>query len=232
MQHGRVASIARYPVKSMGGESPERVRVTARGLEGDRFWAVRTPDGGLGSGKTTRRFRRVDGLLDLSARLTPDGPVVDLPDGTAGPVADPGTARQLSALLGRPVTLVPETDRPHHDDSPVHLVTTASVRRFAELAGTPVDPRRLRPNLILDVPGDGFVEDGWCGRRLAVGPEVVLALGEPMTRCAMVNAAQPGLAHDPRLLRALATGHDLELGLQATVERGGTVAVGDPVRLG
>ena len=230
MQPGRVISIFRYPVKSMGGESPERVRVTARGLAGDRFWAVRTPDGGLGSGKNTRRFRRVDGLLDLSARLTADGAVIVLPDGTAGPVADPGTARRLSALLGRPVTLAPETDVPHHDDSPVHLVTTASVRRFGELAGTPVDVRRLRPNLVLEVPGDGFVEDDWPGRRLAVGPEVVLAIGEPMPRCVMVNAAQPGLAHDPRLLRALAAGHDLELGVQATVERGGTIAVGDPVR--
>ena len=231
MGPGRVVRIVHYPVKSMGGQAPEAAVVTARGLAGDRAWAVRTPDGRLGSGKNSRRFRRVDGLLDLAARLTPDGPVVDFPDGTAGSVADPATGHRLSALLGRPVTLIPETDGPHHDDCPVHLVTTAAVRRFAELAGRPVDVRRLRPNLVLDVPGEGFVEDGWPGRRLAVGPEVVLAITAPMTRCVMLAAAQPGLDRDPRLLRALAAGHALELGVQATVERGGTVTVGDPVRL-
>jgi len=232
MEVGRVLSIARYPVKSMGGESLERVEVTPRGLAGDRAWAVRTADGRLGSGKTMARFRRVDGLLDLGARLTDGGPVIDLPDGSTYAVADPATAQRLSALLGQPLTLHPEEPgKPHHDDSPVHLVTTASVRRLGELVGAPVDVRRLRPNLVLDVAGSGFVEDGWRGRRLEVGAEVLLRLGEPMTRCAMVNAAQPGLPHDPRLLRTLAAEHDLELGLQVTVERRGGIAVGNPVRL-
>lgn len=46
--------------------------VGQRGLEGHRTWAVHTADGGIGSGKTTRRFRRVDGLPALAARLEDD----------------------------------------------------------------------------------------------------------------------------------------------------------------
>lgn len=232
MEVGRVAGLFRYPVKSMGGEPLDRVEVTARGLAGDRGWATRTADGLLGSGKTMARFRRVDGLLRLAARVTADGTVIDLPDGSTVAADDPATAARLTAELGQLITLHSEADEPHYDDSPVHLVTTASVRRLAELAGTAVDVRRLRPNLVVDGPGDGFVEDDWRGKRLAVGPEVVLRLGEGMSRCVMVNAAQPGLDRDPRLLRVLAAEHDLELGLQVTVERPGTVAVGDPVRLG
>jgi len=47
---GTVLSLARYPVKSMGGESLERVAMTPRGLAADRAWAVYTADGGIGSG--------------------------------------------------------------------------------------------------------------------------------------------------------------------------------------
>jgi uncharacterized protein YcbX len=53
----------------MGGEGLDRADITPRGVAGDRQWAVRTPDGGIGSGKTTRRFRRVDGLLGFRAVL-------------------------------------------------------------------------------------------------------------------------------------------------------------------
>ena len=228
---GTVLSLARYPVKSMGGESLERVAMTSRGLAADRAWAVYTADGGIGSGKTTRRFRRVDGLLGLEAHLDRGRPVIRFPDGTPVPVGDPDTDRRLSDLLEQPLAVRAETTVVHHDESPVHVVTTASVRRLAQLLGEPVDVRRLRANLVLDVEGTAFVEDGWKGREISIGDEVVLALGEGMPRCAMVSATQPGLAHDARMLKVIAQAHDLELGLQATVLRTGEIAVRDPVRL-
>ncbi len=43
----RIVSIRRYPVKSMAGESLESVSVDARGLTGDRAWAVRDEDSWL-----------------------------------------------------------------------------------------------------------------------------------------------------------------------------------------
>jgi uncharacterized protein len=230
VQVGSVLAITRYPVKSTGGEPLRRAEVTPRGLAGDRVWAVYTPDGGIGSGKTSQRFRRVDGLLDLRSRLGPGGPVVELPDGGEVAVGDPDIDRRLSEVLGRPVAVRAEGAVPHHDDCPVHLVTTASLRRLGRLLGEPVDPRRLRANLLVEVDGEGFAEDGWTGR-LAVGAEVVLTLGPGMPRCVMVNAAQPGLPHDSRLLKLIAREHGLDLGLQAGVARTGTIAVGDPVVL-
>jgi len=59
---GTVARLMRFPVKSLAGEELDTVDVEERGLAGDRWWAVHTADGGIGSGKTTRRFRRGDGL--------------------------------------------------------------------------------------------------------------------------------------------------------------------------
>ena len=231
MRVGSVLSLTRYPVKSLGGESLPRVEVTPRGLVGDRVCAVHTADGFIGSGKSSYRFRHVDGLLTLRARLSGDRPLVEFPDGTVAPAGDPDTDRRLSDLLGRPLSLRVETTVRHHDASPLHLVTTASLRRLEQVLGEPVDPRRLRANLVLDVDGTGFVEQAWPGRELHLGDRVVLALGEGMARCAMVNAAQPGLAHDPRVLKLIARENDLDLGLQATVRRPGPLAVGDPVHL-
>jgi len=40
-----------------------------------RIWAVRGKDGRIGSGKTTRRFRRMPHLLSLTAHTDPNGVV-------------------------------------------------------------------------------------------------------------------------------------------------------------
>ncbi|WP_255433139.1 MOSC domain-containing protein [Alcanivorax sp. 24] len=47
----------RYPVKSMLGERCKTLRMTERGVGGDRLFTVRDTEGRFGSGKNTRRFR-------------------------------------------------------------------------------------------------------------------------------------------------------------------------------
>src|SRR5690606_6213442 len=53
MMVGEVIECWRYPVKSMLGEPASELRVDARGVAGDRAYAVRDPGGKLGSGKNT-----------------------------------------------------------------------------------------------------------------------------------------------------------------------------------
>ena len=86
---GRIGTLTRYPVKSMVGEDLEAVDVSMRGLEGDRLWAVRDIDGKLGSGKNTRRFRRMPGLFRLQAYAADPVPIVELPDGRRFAADDP-----------------------------------------------------------------------------------------------------------------------------------------------
>lgn len=228
---GHVAALTRYPVKSMAGQPLTTAVVEKRGLVGDRGWAAYTPDGGLGSGKTTARFRRVDGLLDLQARLGADGapPAVRLPDGSWRPAGDAETDAALSAVLGRPVSLRPETSVPHHDDSPVHLITTSGLRGLEALTGRPVDPARFRANVVLEVEGDDFVEDAWYGRVVVLGDEVRLRLLAGMPRCVMVGLPQPheALPRDGALLKELGRHRDVIFGVQAEVLQGGTVRSGD-----
>lgn len=132
---GVVALLLRYPVKSTRGEQLDRVAVEPRGLAGDREWAVRTEDGGIASGKTTRRFRRVDGLLDLHASLPGPVPVLEAPSGARFAVDDPDAADRLTAVLGRPVTLAREGSVPHHDEAPVHVLTGAALRGLGRALG-------------------------------------------------------------------------------------------------
>lgn len=231
MSVGRLAGIRRYPVKSMTGEVLDQADVEHRGLAGDRLWSLRDPDGKFGSGKSSRRFRAMPGLMQLVARYDGDVPVIELPDGTVVRGDDPAVHEAMSAYVGRPVTLGREDGVSHFDDGPVHLVTTASLATLARHHGAPVDVRRFRPNLLVDTgDAEGFVEQDWLGRRVAVG-DVVLRVVQPMPRCVMVTQAQRDLPPDDGLLRRVTDVADLDFGVLAEVVTPGRVAVGDPVSL-
>jgi uncharacterized protein YcbX len=226
---GRVAALTRYPVKSVAGQELAVAHVGPRGVDGDRAWALYTEDGGIGSGKTTRRFRRVDGLLGLAATADGGAPVVTVPDGRSAVAGSPEADGLVSEVLGRPLRLAAETDVPHHDEAPVHVVTTAALRRVEQLLGAPVAVSRFRANVVVDVPGTGFPEDGWAGGLLELGDHVVLRPDGGMVRCRMVDLVGGGTADD-RLLKLLGRERDTVFGVRALVERGGTVRVGDVVR--
>lgn len=229
---GRVAALWRYPVKSLGGEQIDVAACAARGVDGDRRWAVRGRDGKLGSGKTTRRFRRMPGLLMITARTGADGAVtLQFPDGSAGHAGDPATAVRVGEAVGEPVDLVEETDTSHYDAAPLHLLTTSSLawlrdRRPADR----VDVRRFRPNLLIETGSEGRPEDGWVGRRLRIG-EVVVGVHRDTERCVMVTMAQPDLPFSPALLGDLAGTSDSRFGVYGRVEQEGAVRIGDHVTL-
>jgi uncharacterized protein YcbX len=228
---GRVGDVLRYPVKSLVGEHLERVLVEERGVAGDRLWSVRDPDGRLGSGKSSRRFRKMPGLLDLEARYDGDVPVIGFPDGRVLRGDDPTVHDALSEHVGRPVTLAREQDVSHFDEGPVHLVTTASLDRVRGSHGRAVDARHLRSNLVVETAEVGFVEEGWIGHRLMIGADLVLAVRGAMPRCVMVTMPQVGLPADPDLLGTLTEVNDACLGVVADVVAPGQVAVGDEVVL-
>ncbi|WP_433795830.1 MOSC domain-containing protein [Actinoplanes sp. CA-252034] len=229
----QLVEIRRYPVKSLLGEVTETTAVDSRGLAGDRLWAVRDADGKFGSGKSTRRFRRMPGLFDLRAHTgTAGAPVVELPDGRRFAADDPAGHQAISDHLGRPVTLAAEDGVPHHDEGPVSLITTAALRAVSAMAGpeangASVDPLRFRANLLLDLPGTGFPEDDWSGRRLRIGPGVVLRVVRPLTRCVMIDMAQERAPERNDLLKSLAEQNDMTFGVFATVERPGHLTTGD-----
>jgi uncharacterized protein YcbX len=149
-------------------------------------------------------------LREIFGRL-PDEPLPDLS-------ALPPELFELTSPLGT-----------YFDVSPIHLLTRASLSTLG--AGDRADPRRFRPNVLVDTGEQtGLLEAGWVGREIRVGTAVFR--GELRTmRCSMVAAAHADLAKDPAVLRTIVREADQCLGLYASVARPGTLAVGDPVAL-
>ncbi|MEV4657810.1 MOSC domain-containing protein [Micromonospora sp. NPDC049301] len=227
----KLAEIRRYPIKSLLGEQLATVEVDQRGLVGDRLWAVRDADGKLGSGKNTRRFRRMPGLFTLRGHSGDPVPVVELPGGRRFPADEPAGHEAVSEVLARRVTIEREAKVMHHDEGPVSLISTAALRRLHDLLGEPVDPLRFRANLLVGVPGSDFPEDRWLGRAIRIGSDVVLRPRRRLTRCVMIDLAQEGAPEHGHLLRTVAEHHDLTFGVWATVERPGRIGLHDVVEL-
>ncbi|GLY24303.1 MOSC domain-containing protein [Micromonospora sp. NBRC 101691] len=130
------------------------------------------------------------------------------------------------------------------DFAPLHLVTTATLDRIAGAAGTgqPADATRYRPNLVLRTTGvPGFAENGWVGRHLRVGAELVLRVMAPTPRCAVPTLAHGDLPAAPDALRVPARLNRVApvpqlgplpcVGAYAQVVHPGRIEAGDPVRL-
>jgi len=243
-----VVGLWRYPVKSLQGEALRVASIEDDGILGDRRWGIH--DEGTGRILTARRRPE---LLAASASYDNGMPVITLADG--GVTVGPGerTDRLLSEWLGSPVSLVPATgtepgraeyfadatddtsqaiewtmpDGRYVDAAPVLVLTTASLRTGAGLHPDGVwDPRRFRPNILLGVEGDGWIEDGWVERQVEVG-DAVLSPIEPCTRCTMVTRAQPGLDADKDVFRTLARHHQGKFGVWSDVVTPGAVSTGD-----
>lgn len=101
---GTVEALFRYPVKSMLGESVDRIRITEAGIEGDRLWAVR--DERRGDFSTAKR---IGALMGCRAIAGPEGapPEVELPDGSRFRADAPDAAERLSKAVDHPVTIWP-----------------------------------------------------------------------------------------------------------------------------
>ena len=226
---GRVASLHRYPVKSLLGESVATLDVEQRGVVGDRLWSVRTPDGKIGSGKTTRRFAALLGLLELHAAVHAGLVTVSFPDGSSCAIEDPAMPALLSEHLGRSVSVAKETEVMHFDDGPVSVLGAGSVAALSAARGVDVDPGRFRPNIVVDGPA-AFGEDQWVGQRLAVGA-VVLEVTMTSQRCVMVDMKTADLPAQPGNLLATGRLNGAQLGVIADVVQPGSITTGDAVSL-
>ena len=196
---------------------------------------------------------------------------IALPDGTAVSSDDKDLGARLSEALGRPVDLgafrpeTPSVERldPFADDetivdigelmmagrfsdyAAVHLLTTATLERLAELYPEgQFDVRRFRPNVVVETPSgvNGFVENDWVGQTIAIGDEVRLRISDPSPRCSIPTLAQGDLPADRRILRTIAEHNRVgipvlegevlpSVGVYAFVLQAGVVGRGDAVRV-
>ncbi len=253
----RIAEIWRFPVKSLQGQRLESVAVDTNGIVGDRAWAIHDVESG--THLTARRqpellfaWARLDPNPDGDRlRLT-------LPDGTELDGHDPTTDQALSQWLDRPVRLVqadtgstaqfetqadetetgdwfqwegPEGSFHDSGQARISLVSASTFRDWSR--------RRFRLNVVLDADGDVEL----IGHKVSVGG-AGLTITKPIERCVMVtrpqpeyvefpdadrSGADPAIARDLGVLKTINRDHNSCLGIGATVDRPGLLAVGDEV---
>ncbi|GGV12229.1 molybdenum cofactor biosysynthesis protein [Kitasatospora herbaricolor] len=127
------------------------------------------------------------------------------------------------------------------DFAPVHLLTTSTLERLAALGPRGVaEVERYRPNLVIDTPGKGFVEQRWVGRDLRIGDRLVLRVMASTPRCAVPTLVHGDLPRDADALRTPAVHNRVPalpgrppepcVGVYAQVLRPGPVRAGDTVR--
>jgi uncharacterized protein len=267
MTNGTLQQITRYPVKSMQGEDLESVAVSANGLAGDRRLAlIDMQTNKVVSAKKPQFYRalldcQATGVAEGLRVQLPDGKRLTVDE--ALPALSQLLDRELrwqsaeSGALGSYASSWPRlaglTMQGDHelemamvtkavsfvDMAAVHLMTRSTLAHLQTLSPTSqIDARRFRPNFVIDADIEGFGEDQWVGRILAIGAcRLKVSLLTP--RCVMTTVAQPGLNDDIGVLRAaaenvqtFASGSRFACaGVYAEVIEPGAVQCGDTVTL-
>jgi uncharacterized protein YcbX len=239
-----VASLFRYPIKSLNAEELPSVDLAAgRCVEGDRAYAIAYAgsayDDASGKWAAKRSFlnrRDSPGLARLEARFV-DGAAVLRLDDQAVAIRPGENPDALTALLDgvvspryqRPFRLVsasaPLTDE---QEEVVSILNLQSLAALSETVGAPLEQQRFSGNLWIEGLG-AWSEFDLVGRSIRVG-DAHLRVLRPIARCAAINVIQGKGDTNPNVLKGLVgkLGHE-HFGVFAVVEQPGRIAAGDQI---
>ncbi len=257
---GTVESLWRYPVKSMSGETVAEAFMSYSGFYGDRCCAFKSSAARKGFPYLTAssqeqmllyrpqfrfpaRAARPPNLLEATSippGINPaNGDPGDLdldvvtPSGSVLAIDDPALVALLSEGISEDnqLTLV-RSDRALTDCRPISLISVQTVRRLEAELSRPLDKRRFRANIYLNLDLDqGFAEDGWVGRKMRIGSQAVLAILERDPRCKVISLDPDTGEHHPEVLKKVAQAHDAYAGVYGAVLVEGILRQGDTIEL-
>src|SRR6266702_1638113 len=232
---GKVDSRWRYPVKSMRGEEVGEAFAGFSGIYGDRLFAFKSSASPKAFPYLTAReqqrllqyrprFRYPDkaarpvnlteaesmGANPLSADLSELMIDVETPNGRTLAIDDPALMTMVRADIDEKhqLTLM-RSERAMTDCRPFSMFSLQSARQLAEETGNPMDKRRFRANVYVDlISAHGFAENDFVGRSLRIGPKVVVTILERDPRCMMITLDPDTGALAPAVLKKVAQAHE------------------------
>jgi len=231
---GQLAGLRRFPVRGLGGEAPDEVRVQGAGIAGDRvFDLYDEAEGALMSARNYPFLLRYRArYLDPLVRGDDLGPWIRIrkPDGEEVTLSDVVWLNDLARRLGRAVRLRPRPEAAT-DDAPVHVISLPTLRFLEQQYRGPLETARLRANVTLDLPEcRAFEEDRWIGRQLWIG-DVLVEIVRPCEGCVVASLDAETPERSPGILAAIARGRGGRLGVHARTMTGNRLRVGDPVAI-
>jgi len=222
----------------MAGELLDVARLSWHGIEGDRRFAF-------------RRLSDKSGFPWLSASKLPElllykpfgrdsNTAETLPTHVRTPAGKEYELRsdelreEISSRYGNDVELM-NLKQGIFDESPISVISLATVRRVERESGRDVDLRRFRPNVVIETDsGEPFAEDIWVGGTLMFGEgSRGAAIGVTMKdeRCRMVNLDPDTAERDARVMKTIVRLNGIYAGVYGTVVSAGELRVGQVVNL-
>jgi len=218
----------------MRGEQLSSVSLTLQGIAMDRRYAFVQRDSRSGFPWLTAR-EMPDLLLYrtvMEGEGSPNAKVsVIAPDGRTWPVASSELREVLETRSGRALFLLHD-DRGSYDAGQVSLISRQTIARITEESGTPVDPGRFRPNLLIALEGgQPFDELNWVGHTVRIGDTARIAVTEVDYRCVMITL-DPGTSQpSPAILKCVVKEHGRRAGVYASVLTAGEIRAGHAVTI-
>jgi uncharacterized protein YcbX len=255
---GKIDSLWRYPVKSMRGEEMDEVFASFSGIYGDRLFAFESSASPKGFPYLTAReqtrllqyrphFRNPDkatrpvNLTEAESMganpvwADPSELMVDVktPDGRTLAIDDPALVDMLRSDIDQKHQLkLLRSERAMTDCRPFSMFSLQSARQLGEETGVPIDKRRFRANVYIDLAsGEGFAENQLVGKSLRIGPKVLVTVLERDARCMMITLDPDTGEKTPAILKKVAQAHDGMAGVYGAVLVEGMLHKGDPVEL-
>ncbi len=257
---GTIESLWRYPVKSMGGETLTESFMGFSGFYGDRCYGFKNSAARKGfpylnanvqqqmllyqpKFRYPERAAKPPNLIEamtITPGVTPanaerEDMILDVvtPSGTVVAIDDPALIEMLGeGLRGENHLTLVRSDRALTDCRPVSLISLRTVRQIEQELGRPIDKRRFRSNIYLNLTSDyGFAEDELVGRKLRLGSKAVIAILERDPRCKMISLDPDTGEHNPEVLRKVAQAHEAFAGVYGAVLVEGVLSVGDSIEV-
>ena len=158
---------------------------------------------------------------------------VETPNGKTLGIDDPDLMDMLRTDIDQKhqLTLM-RSERALTDCRPVSIFSLQSAGQLEEETGVPIDKRRFRANVYVDLASSGgFAENDFVGKSLRIGPKVVLKILERDARCVMITLDPDTTEKTPEILKKVAQAHEGMAGVYGAVMVEGMLHKGDSVEV-
>ncbi len=232
---GNIKALYRYPVKSMAGESVEEIRVGWHGFEADRRYSFVQSENKAGfPWLTARQFHKLilyKPRFEDSENAKMSEIIVTTPDGKELPLKSDEILEEIQKDSGYKIHWM-QLYSGIFDSMDLSVISTNTIDAISEKVGIKMDPRRFRPNILIEPDDKKASEQKWIGKTLVFGEHGDLArirLNREDPRCLIVSLDPDTAERNEEIQKEIALNFKNEAGVYASCNWPGKIHVGQNI---